>query len=320
MHFRVLLLLTLSVPALAQARTVAVTVDDLPCAGCAPELPSGDHVHGLVLKTNERLLAGLVRAHIPVTGFVVERSTKDSGPGGPAALKEWIDDGFDLGNHTYSHQEFNKLSVEQEEVEIVEGESSIKPLMQGAGRKLQFFRFPYNQTGDTQAKHDAIASFLEKRSYKVAACTIDNEDYVFNAAYVKIAGKGETALAARLRKEYLAYTASEIDYYAALEKQVLGYEPPAVMLLHDNLLNADTIDDVLALFRERNYRFVSLEEAEKDPAYRIPETHPTAYGIMWGYRWATERGVKVNGKLEKEPPDWVTHYGEAGAPAPPGVQ
>ena len=100
---------------------------------------------------------------------------------------------------------------------------------------------------------------------------------------------------------------------------MLGYEPPQVMLLHDNLLNADTIDDVLALFRERGYRFVSLAEAEKDPAYRIPETHPTPYGIMWGYRWATERGVKVNGRLEKEPPDWVTHYGEPEAPAPPAT-
>ncbi len=31
---------------------------------------------------------------------------------------------------------------------------------------------------------------------------------------------------------------------------------------------------------------------------------------MWGYRWAKERGVKVNGKLEPEVPEWVTEYGK----------
>jgi hypothetical protein len=30
--------------------------------------------------------------------------------------------------------------------------------------------------------------------------------------------------------------------------------------------------------------------------------------MMWGYRWARERNVKVNGKLEKDPPAWITSY------------
>lgn len=317
MRLVALLLLICTVPVFAQARTVAITVDDLPCANCAPVLPSGEPVHGLIQSTNERLLAGFVRARIPVTGFVVERTAEDAGHAGPASLKQWISEGFDLGNHTYSHSEFNKLSIEQEKAEIIKGETSIKPLMERASRKVQFFRFPYNETGDTLTKHDALADFLSERGYQLAARTIDSSDYLFNSAYVKIVGKNDTALAARLRKEYLAYTAAEIDYYAALNKQVLGYEPPQVMLLHDNLLNADMVDDILGLFRQRGYRFVSLAEAEKDPAYRIPETHTTEYGVMWGYRWATERGVKVNGRLEKEPPDWVLHYGEPGATAPP---
>jgi hypothetical protein len=31
---------------------------------------------------------------------------------------------------------------------------------------------------------------------------------------------------------------------------------------------------------------------------------------MWGYRWAAERGVKVNGRLEPEPPEWIVNYGK----------
>jgi len=65
---------------------------------------------------------------------------------------------------------------------------------------------------------------------------------------------------------------------------VLGYEPPEIMLLHDNQLNADVIDNLLALFENKHFRWVSLSEAESDPAYQTHETFITHYGPMWGYR------------------------------------
>jgi hypothetical protein len=89
---------------------------------------------------------------------------------------------------------------------------------------------------------------------------------------------------------------------------VFGYEPPEVMLLHDNRLNADMINELLALFEQKHYSFVSLDSALSDSAYRTPDTYVTSYGPMWGYRWAAERGVKVDGRLEPDPPDWILRY------------
>ena len=66
-----------------------------------------------------------------------------------------------------------------------------------------------------------------------------------------------------------------------MNRQLLGLEPPHVMLLHDNRLNSDTIDAVLKLFEEKGYAFVSLGEAESDAAYSIPDTY-IASGPMWG--------------------------------------
>jgi hypothetical protein len=78
---------------------------------------------------------------------------------------------------------------------------------------------------------------LIQRGYTVATCTIDNSDRVFNEAYVHMLGGRDSEHAKRLVSEYLAYTKQEIGYYAALNMQVLGYEPPPVMLLHANRLN-----------------------------------------------------------------------------------
>jgi hypothetical protein len=83
------------------------------------------------------------------------------------------------------------------------------------------------------------------------------------------------------------------------------------MLLHDNRLNADLINSLLELFVRKNYKFVSLATAQSDAAYSIKDTFITQYGWMWGYRWAKELNVQVNGRLEPEPPRWVLSSAES---------
>jgi peptidoglycan/xylan/chitin deacetylase (PgdA/CDA1 family) len=301
----------LSLSLLGQGRSVAITVDDLPYAGGAPVAASASDSASMVRIVNRRLLEVLQAHHVPATGFVIQKTVESLGSvSGASILKEWTSRGFDLGNHTYSHPDINGLSPEQIKQEIVRGELMIGPLMEESGKKLAYFRFPMNHTGDTGEKHDLIAAFLSQRGYRLATCTIDNSDYLFSAAYVQMLATNDGESAQRLRADYLAYTSTEIDYYAALNKQVFGYEPPQVMLLHDNRLNADVIEQVLQLFTDKEYRFVSLDAAQADAAYRTPETFTTKYGQMWGYRWARARNVKINGSLEPDPPKWILQYGK----------
>jgi peptidoglycan/xylan/chitin deacetylase (PgdA/CDA1 family) len=314
--------LVLSIPwARAQHRSVAITVDDLPYASGDPPEATPNDLRIAAVNANGRLLAAFRRHHIPVTGLVIQKGVEGIGSRtGTEILRQWVAAGFDLGNHTYSHLDFNSLSIDEEKEEIEKGETTIRPLMQKAGKPVTYFRFPMNHTGDTADKHDAIAAFLAQRRYQVATCTIDNSDYLFNAAYVRMLATGDAASASRLRSAYVEYTSLEIDYYAGLNKQVLGYEPPQVMLLHDSHLNADVIDQVLALFNQKHYTFVSLKTAQSDTAYRIADTYVTKFGPMWGYRWAKERHVKVDGRLEPDPPQWVIDYSKEVATVPAPVQ
>lgn len=61
-----------------------------------------------------------------------------------------------------------------------------------------------NHTGDTQARHDAIAAFLAQRGYRVATCTVENSDYLFNPVYLKTLANHDVAAAKKLRAAYLA--------------------------------------------------------------------------------------------------------------------
>jgi peptidoglycan/xylan/chitin deacetylase (PgdA/CDA1 family) len=295
----------------AETHTVALTIDDLPFVTADSSRSMLPVDAKAAAAANHKLLNVLARHHVPVTGFVIQKGVEDLGlVSGTQILREWTERGFDLGNHSYEHPNFNDLTVQQFEDQIIRGEATFVPLMKAAHRKPEFFRFPYNHTGDTKEKHDAVAAFLAQRGYRLAPCTIETEDWMFNEKYFLMRSRHDEAAAARLRADYLAFTAAQIDYFTALDKQVWGYEAPQIMLIHDNQLNADVIEDLLALFEKRQYRFVTLSQAESDSAYQLPETFITSYGPMWGYRWAKERGVKVDGSLEPDPPKWITEYGK----------
>ena len=292
----------------AQAPNVAITVDDLPYVpGTLQPLSPMDGKNAVA--TNEKILRAFSRHRIPATGFVVEQNVERIGAeSGQQVLKLWIRPGFDLGNHFYSHADMDTISVDRAEQEILRGESAIKPLLESVSREPRYMRFPYNHTGDTKQKHDAVVAFLASHGYRVSPCTIDTSDYIFNNTYAAAVARHDKKTAARLRADYIAYSAAEIDWYSRLDKQVFGRDVAHIMLLHDSPLNADTIESVIALFSRRGYRFVTLAEALMDPAYAVPETYITKFGPMWGYRWAKELDVKVDGRDEPDPPPWIGQY------------
>jgi peptidoglycan/xylan/chitin deacetylase (PgdA/CDA1 family) len=276
----------------AQPRTVALTFDDLPVVGMrtAAEAKS----------INRAILEALARRHAPAIGFVIGTKVQEIGvKAGVDILQEWLRHGQELGNHTFSHRDLNDLTAAEFENELVRGEASIG--------KPRYLRFPFNHTGDTPETHEAVAALLARRGYRVATCTTDNEDYEFARAYEVMLARHDEDSARKLRAEYLGYTAVEVDYYDGLHKQVFGREIPQVMLLHANRLNAELIDKLLDLFEQRHYRFVTLDEAQSDAAYSTPEV-VSKFGEMWGYRWAKQRSVKVNGSLEAEPSAWILRH------------
>ncbi len=288
----------------ADAKVVAITFDDLPFANASAieraEAIRADHV---IRRT-------LVRRGVPATGFVTEEHVRALGPDGPAILRGWLRDGLDLGNHGATHTDINDLDAAAIRREIVDGEATFLPFARSVGRPVTFYRFAYNHVGGTEPQRAEIESLLAERGYRLAASTIDTSDYLFDQAYTRAAG--DPPMRRRIEQAYLDHSRTQIRYYQALSKQVLGREPPAIMLLHSNRLNAATLDRLVGIFRSEGFRFVSLAEAQADEAYRKPPRFATRYGPMWGYRWARERRVRVDGSLEQEPPKWVQDYAETG--------
>jgi hypothetical protein len=205
-------------------------------------------------------------------------------------LRQWLDAGMDLGNHSFSHRSLNQVALESYEADVLRGERTIRRLLMARGKSLTWYRHPMLHTGRSMAVKADFARFLEAHDYRIAPVTIDNQEWIFARAYDVALDRGDRDLAGRIAAAYLPYMDSIVGYYERQSMALLGREPAQILLLHANRLNAEYLDDLIGIMRRRGYRFVSLEDAMRDPAYARPDTYTGPAGITWLHRWALAEG------------------------------
>ncbi|MGH9940706.1 MAG: polysaccharide deacetylase family protein [Blastocatellia bacterium] len=283
-------------------RAMAVTIDDLPYVASA-----GQPFLANAQRTTKRMLGALQAHRAPAIGFVNEGKLQAAGERDArvALLQQWLDAGMALGNHTYSHPDFNQRTVEQFQDDIIKGEVVTRRLMTAAKQEPRWFRHPYTRTGDTKEKKEAIEKFLAARGYRVAPHTIENSDYIFTVPYSRALQRNDEAEAKRLREAYLDYTITVTKFAERVAPQIFGREIPQTLLIHTNDINADCLDEMLKRFEARGYRFITLDEAMADPAYQTKDTDVSKGGPTWLWRWMKSLGMNVSFKDDPEPPQWV---------------
>jgi peptidoglycan-N-acetylglucosamine deacetylase len=278
-------------------RRVAFTFDDLPGVNAGCEIKP-------VEEMNRKLIAAIKRADMPATALVVESNLCARLRSNIGRIYEmWLTAGLDLGNHTYSHQNFNETPLEKYEKDVIEGERTLRPLLAARGKKLRYFRYPYLRSGTELGKKRAFEKFLERRGYVNAPVTIDNDEWIYAAAYRSALARGDRPTAARLADDYVRYMDDMFGFYETLSRETLGYELPQVLLLHVNQLNADHLDRLVVMAKKRGYEFISLDEALRDKAYAQKDRYVGNRGFSWLHRWAIDKGK--NPPMHPDPPDWV---------------
>ncbi len=267
-------------------RQVAITIDDLPAAA------ANSMSAAAITEMTAKLLAALQQQQIPVVGFVNEDKLYKLGEVDERikALNMWLDAGFDLGNHTYGHISLNKAGLKDFEESVLRGETVTRLLLAQHKKQLRYFRYPYLDTGrDLQTRLEADA-FLVACGYRLAHVTLDAWDWAFARVYDDAKKRGDTAVQQEVASAYLSYSAAVFEYDEKLSRDLIGYEPKQILLLHANQLEADHIGELLEMLRKRGYRFITLEDALSDQAYGMPDTYVGEEGAGWLERWAITRG------------------------------
>ena len=173
--------------------------------------------------------------------------------------------GNPLGNHTFSHPELDKTAAATYEADIAENEPTLRQV--DPHGDWHWFRYPYLEEGETLAKREAVRGWLLRHHYRIAEVTIDFEDYMWNDTYGRCADQHNSAAIASLHDSYLATADEYITYSRSLSRSLYGRDIPYVLLLHVGAFDAKMLPELVALYRKRGFQFVTLPQAEADPAY-----------------------------------------------------
>jgi peptidoglycan/xylan/chitin deacetylase (PgdA/CDA1 family) len=122
----------------------------------------------------------------PATFYLVGRNLKSEFDSVFARLA--IMNGHLLGNHSYSHPSFSKISVDEAREEIEKTDELLEKIYSDVGmpRPAKFFRFPYGDDGFCKIKgvqHGSlekqyfIAKFLHDQGYQTQFWDVDSCDW-----------------------------------------------------------------------------------------------------------------------------------------------
>ena len=292
----------------AQKKQVCFTFDDLPIVNYG--ITDTSYQKDLF----EKLVLSLKNNKIPAIGFVNERklfNNENVISFQVELLYHWVDNGLELGNHTYSHPDYNNVSFKVYSQDILKGETITKAILKSKGANIKYFRHPFLHVGNSKAKADSLDNFLLQHGYTVAPVTIDNEDYLFALAYKRAKDKHDDNLTKQIGHDYIDYMEGKIKYFERQANKLFSRDINQILLLHASALNSDYVDSLANMFRRNNYGFVNMDKALEDVAYKTPITVYSNWGISWIDKWALSQGKKGD-FFKEEPitPDYVKKLAE----------
>lgn len=285
----------------AQAgRRVAITIDDLPYVGGPDDVRAASRV-------STEMLAALTAHRAPAAAFVTSSRVlvRDQVDERMDLLRRWRDAGAELANHGHSHLSFQTTPPRRYRDDAIQGDLIPRLLLAEVGLEPRYYRHPFNHTGPSREEKEAFEEFIAERGYRIAPFTVEHADYLFNALYVAARAEGDSARMERIGAAYLAQLDTAFAFAEELSREAFEREIAQVFLIHANDLNADYLSRMLEQLHERGYGFVTLEEAEGDPAYATADEYVGPTGISWLHRWRVALGLPERWREEPDAPGWV---------------
>jgi len=277
------------IPAAPQPE-IAITIDDLPVHAPFPPGVTPNQV-------NDQMIAALKAGGVPVIGFVNGIGVEQH-PETIQALREWRAARFVLGNHTWSHPSLSKLTLAQFEDELTKNEPLLAPL--DGNTDWRWFRYPFLDEGKDEAQNVAARKILAKHGYRIADVTTGWGDWAFTGAWARCHAAGNTAAVAELERMYMEAARESIPEARETAHALYGRDIPYVLLMHVSAMSAHMMPQVIRMYRDAGFRFVSIAQAESDPVYRadvdlsLPPRPSDA-------QLAKEKGVKVPQQADLQP-------------------
>lgn len=254
-----------------------------------------------------RLLIEKLKSHkVPAIGFVQGNMISDGEklyPVRAEMIRLWRDAGFEIGIGGFRHIWFYDNSYEDYLANVEKNESVTRKILAEKNTPLRYFSYPFLNTGKTAEERTRFEAWLGARGITPVKYTVDNSEWLYSYAYEMARLDNDVSTMKEIRQSFLRYMAEMFDHYEAYSQEMFGRDISQTMVLTPSRLVTDAADDLFGMLEKRGYKFVSMEEALADEAYRTEENFYGKSGISWFERWQMAQGKKL--RAEPKVDDFV---------------
>jgi peptidoglycan-N-acetylglucosamine deacetylase len=272
---------------------LAVTVDDLPAhAGLAPGWTRAAVASAMLHALHDN---GISQAYGFANGYMEKYE-----PGVDQVLRQWLEAGYPLGNHTYDHLNLAEVPSQTYIANI----ASLDRLLQTIApnhpliRRRHVFRYPYLAEGDTLEKRNAVRSYLFRNGYSIGEVTTDFNDWAWNDAYVRCAGQNNKDTMAWLEAHVIPDAEWHLDGSAAMAYRLFHRNVPQILVVHLGVFEAVMLDKILKDLSTHGVKYITLNEALSDAVYDINPNRGFAGGETFFKQIADARRIDVTKYIE----------------------
>jgi cellulose synthase/poly-beta-1,6-N-acetylglucosamine synthase-like glycosyltransferase/peptidoglycan/xylan/chitin deacetylase (PgdA/CDA1 family)/spore germination protein YaaH len=186
-----------------------------------------------------RILDVLEKYHVPATFMVIGEAAEDH----VGLLQREYRDGFEIGNHTFTHPDISEISPRELDLEL-----NLTERLFGAelGVQPHFFRPPYSIDQEPDTNDQATPAYrIQKMGYVIVGDKIDTNDWNEHP-----------------RKTPREITDSVLGQLDLMKDKGRGYFRGSIILMHDGGGNRSATVAALPLLiqtlRARGYKFVQV--------------------------------------------------------------
>ena len=198
--------------------------------------------------------------------------------GHEAALRRWLEDGYELGNHTFDHPRASRVSVSHFVKSIQQCHElllSVSARSTPAARRGSASRT--SSRGSDAAARSEIQRQCEALGYRIAHASVDFYDNYFEQRFSEAARDGRSGETTAIGGRYEEVAFESVQFAAARVLETQGREAPLVPYCHFGLLSRQHLGGILHKLDAAGIELCSLDEALRDPSTRTstPTRHAT---------------------------------------------
>ena len=234
---------------LAFSKEISLTFDDAP--RYATGYLSGELRAKILIENLKKYKSG------PVVFFSVTNQLSNEGV---KRLLRYSNEGHIIANHTNTHPNFNKTSLNDYKNDFLNAHEKLSSYK--TFQKL--FRFPYLREGNTKTKLEGMRKILNIHGYKNAYITSNNYDWYIEQLFQKAISVNTKFNFDKMRIFYVNIMMESINYYDQMAIKYLGRSPKHVLLLHELDISALFIGDLIKKLRANGWSIISAKDAYKD--------------------------------------------------------